>query len=82
MSGLAEYFANNRYKPTWFIGDRVFGKFGQVPFIGTVGNDTVINDVEGPRVSVFLDLPIKLKDVVHRIVFVKPDELTRLKSLD
>ena len=82
MSGLAEYFANNRYKPTWFIGDRVFGKFGQVPFIGTVGNDTVINEVEGPRVSVFLDLPIRIKDTVHRIVFVKPSELTRLKSLD
>jgi hypothetical protein len=81
MSGLAEYFANNRYKPTWFIGDRVFGKFGQVPFIGTVGNDTVINDVEGPRVSVFLDLPIKLKDVVHRIVFVKPTDLKRLQEL-
>lgn len=81
MSGLAEYFANNRYKPTWFIGDRVFGKFGQVPFIGTVGNDTVINDVEGPRVSVFLDLPLKLKDVVHRIVFVKPADLKRLQEL-
>ena len=81
MSGLAEYFANNRYKPTWFIGDRVFGKFDQVPFIGTVGNDTVINDVEGPRVSVFLDLPIKLKDVVHRIVFVKPTDLKRLQEL-
>lgn len=81
MSGLAEYFANNRYKPTWFIGDRVFGKFGQVPFIGTVGNDTVINEVEGPRVSVFLDLPLKLKDVVHRIVFVKPSDLKRLQEL-
>jgi hypothetical protein len=81
MSGLAEYFANNRYKPTWFIGDRVFGKFNKVPFVGTVGNDTVINDVEGPRVSVFLDLPLKLKDVVHRIVFVKPSDLKRLQEL-
>lgn len=82
MSGLAEYFANNRYKPTWFIGDRVFGKFGQVPFIGTVGNDTVINESDGPRVSVFLDLPIKSADTVHQIVFVKPSNLKRLQVID
>lgn len=82
MSGLAEYFANNRYEPTWFIGDRVFGKFGQVPFIGTVGNDTVINEGDGPRVSVFLDLPIKSADTIHRIVFVKPLDLKRLQVLD
>jgi hypothetical protein len=82
MSGLAEYFANNRYKPTWFIGDRVFGKFGRVPFVGTVGNDTVISEREGPRVSVFLDLPITVDKKLCHIIFVKPSELKQLKQMD
>ncbi len=82
MSSLAEYFEANRYKPTWFIGDRVSGKYGKIPFIGTVGNDTVISEVEGPRVSVFLDLPIKIDKEYKSLIIVKPKELKRLKSMD
>ena len=42
MASLAEYFEKNRYKPKYFLGDRVFGYWNKIPFIGTVGNDTVI----------------------------------------
>ena len=82
MPSLAEYFAANRYKPTWVIGDRVFGKYKKIPFMGTVGNDTLINEVEGPRVSVFLDLPMKVDNEYKSIIIVKPKELKRLKSMD
>ena len=75
MSNLALYFERTRYKPRWLIGDRVHGKWNRIPFIGTVGNDTVISEVEGPRVSVHLELPIKFKDKIHNIIFVKPNEL-------
>jgi hypothetical protein len=75
MSSLAEYFKANRYKATWEIGDRVFGYYNSIPFIGTVGNDTLISEEEGPRVSVHLDLPIEQK----RVIIVKPTALTRLK---
>lgn len=75
MSNLAEYFEKNRYKPTWDIGDRVQGKWNKIPFRGTVGNDTLINEIEGPRVSVHLDLPLKFKDKIYNILFLKPNEL-------
>lgn len=75
MSNLTQYFENKAYQPTWFIGDRVQGKWNKIPFVGTVGNDTVISEIEGPRVSVHLELPIKFKDNVHTIIFVQPKDL-------
>lgn len=75
MSNLADYFFNNRYKPIWHIGDRVQGHWNKIPFRGTVGNDTLINETQGPRVTVHLDLPILLKNEIHRIIIVKPDTL-------
>ena len=75
---LAEYFRENRYKPTFEMGDRVYGKHEGVPFIGTVGNDTEISIEEGPRVTVHLDLPFpKTKS---RILIVKPKSIKRLRE--
>ena len=82
MANYAEYFERVGYKSTWTIGDRVFGKYKKIPFIGTVGNDTLISLEEGPRVSVFLDLPIKVDNEIKSIIIVKPKELKRLKSMD
>jgi hypothetical protein len=75
MSTLAEYFAANRYRAKWSIGDRVCGKWNKIPFVGTVGNDTLINEKEGPRVSVHLDLPIKFQDQVYNFIFLKPNDI-------
>lgn len=82
MVTLAEYFANNRYQATYEIGDRVFGKWNKIPFIGSVGNDSVVNEEQGPRVSIHLDLPIKVKDKVHTLIFVKPTDIKRLKTYE
>lgn len=82
MASLAEYFAANRPKPVWHIGDRVFGKWNKIPFIGTVGNDNMINELEGPRVSIHLDLPIKFEDVVRSVIFVKQKDIKRLILID
>ena len=82
MGNLAEYFADNRYKPKWFIGDRVSGKYNGIPFIGTVGNDTVISEIIGPQVSVHLDLPMKIDKVYKTLIIVKPKDLKRLISMD
>lgn len=79
MSNLAEYFANRAYKPRWTIGDRVQGKWNKIPFRGTVGNDTLISEIQGPRVSVHLDLPIRYQDKNHSIILVKPTELKEFK---
>ena len=75
MASLAEYFEANRYRGTYSIGDRVIGKWNKIPFVGTVGNDTLINEIEGPRISVHLDLPIKYKDVIHRVIIVKHKDI-------
>lgn len=79
MSNLATYFAANRYQARWNIGDRVTGKWNKIPFVGTVGNDTLISEKEGPRVSVHLDLPVKHNQVVYNILFLKPTELKAFK---
>ena len=75
MGNVADYFERVGYKPTWTIGDRVQGLWNDIPFRGSVGNDTQINLTEGPRVSVLLDLPIKHQGRVHNIVIVKPSDL-------
>lgn len=74
---LAEYFALNRYKPKYSIGDRVRGMWHGIPFVGTVGNDTVISEVEGPRISVLLDLPIKYEDKIHNIIIIKHKDILK-----
>lgn len=82
MPNYAEYFDKVCYKPTWFIGDRVFGRYKKIPFIGTVGNDTLINEIEGPRVTVHLDLPMKVDKEYKFLIIVKPKDIKRLKSMD
>lgn len=79
MGNQTDYFNRIGYKPTWFIGDRVQGTWNNIPFRGTVGNDTMISEREGPRVSVHLDLPVKHQDQVHNIIFLKPTDLKVFK---
>lgn len=70
MGTQTDHFNRVGYRPTYFIGDRVFGKWNRIPFVGTVGNDTVISELEGPRISIHLDLPIKYNGRVHTVIFV------------
>lgn len=79
MSNLADYFAKNRYQAKWNIGDRVHGTWNKIPFVGSVGNDTLISEAQGPRVSVHLDLPFKYQDKVYNFLFVKPKDLKVFK---
>lgn len=78
MDNYAKYFAANRPKPKWFMGDRVFGRWNKIPFIGTVGNDGMVSEERGPMVSVFLDLPIKYKNEIKTIIFVKQKDIKKL----
>lgn len=79
MGNLADYFARNRYQAVYTIGDRVIGKWNKIPFVGTVGNDTLINEEQGPRISVHLDLPIKYNDTVYTVIFVKHKDIKLFK---
>jgi hypothetical protein len=75
MSTLAEYFHANRYQPKYFIGDRVFGYYNKIPFIGSVGNDTLINPEVGPQISIHLDLPIHLHGEIYSVIIVKHKDI-------
>mgnify|MGYP003351697135 CR=1 FL=1 len=82
MASLTDYFARrdaDKPKRKYDIGDRVFGKWNKIPFVGSVGNDTVISEIEGPRISIHLDLPIKYKDKIYTILFVKHKDIAYYK---
>lgn len=78
MASLAEYFTNNRYKGVYDIGDRIFGRWNNIPFIGTVGTDSVVNEYEGPRITVTLDLPLLYDGKVYNVITVKHENVKPL----
>lgn len=82
MGTLSDYFEKRTPKPVWYIGDRVFGYWNKIPFIGTVGNDSIVSELEGPRVSVFLDLPIMYEGQLRSIVIVGQQDLKPLKVFE
>ena len=79
MSTLAEYFARHRPKAKYHIGDRVEGVFKKIPWVGTVGSDTMRNENEGPMVSVHLDLPFKIDGEIYQYIRIKYKDL-KLRS--
>lgn len=79
MASLEEYFAKHRPKAVWNLGDRVFGRWNKIPFIGSVGVDNMVSELEGPRVIVHLDLPILYDGKVHNIITVKQKDIVNLK---
>jgi hypothetical protein len=80
MGSQSDYFNRIGYKPKYFIGDRVFGKWNKIPFIGSVGNDTLISEIEGPRITIHLDLPIKINNVIHNFIVVKHKDIKPLTT--
>jgi hypothetical protein len=79
MASLTEYFAKIAYKHTYDIGDRVEGKWNGIPFVGSIGNDRLVNEDDGPEVTIHLDLPIKYEDKIHRIIVVKHKDIKKRK---
>lgn len=81
MNNYSDYFSKNRDKPKWFIGDRVFGQWNKIPFVGTVLNDNIVDTEQGPRVFVHLDLPIKYKQEYKNIIQVKQKDIKKLTQI-
>jgi hypothetical protein len=79
---LADYFAQNRYQAKYQIGDRVIGQWNKIPFVGTVGNDTLINEKEGPHVTIHVDLPIMFDNKLHNVIIVKHKDIKTLKEIN
>ena len=82
MGTQTDYFDRIGYKARYDIGDRVIGKFNKVPFVGTVGNDRKINDIDGPEITIHLDLPILVDKVPKMFIIVKHKDVRRLPELN
>jgi len=78
MGNQTDYFNRIGYKPTYSIGDRVFGKWNKIPFIGTVGNDRLISELTGPEITIHLDLPMRLTNEVKSFIIVKHKDIKQL----
>jgi hypothetical protein len=77
MGNQTDYFNRIGYKPQYYIGDRIFGKFNGIPFIGTVGNDRVIS-LAGPEITVHLDLPMKYKNEIRNFIIIKHKDVKQI----
>lgn len=80
MGNQTDYFNRIGYKPKYQIGDRLFGRYGKIPFIGTVGNDRQLNEVDGPEITVHLDLPIMIEGQLRWFIIVKHKDVKLLKD--
>ena len=80
MGNQTDYFERIGYRARYQIGDRVFGHWNKIPFVGTVGNDRVI-DKTGPQVTIHLDLPIKHEQQVRNVIVVKHQDISPLKEM-
>ena len=80
MGSQTDYFNKIGYLPKYYIGDRVFGYYKKIPFIGSVGNDRLINHTNGPEITVHLDLPMLLTDGLKHVIIVKHKDIKPLKE--
>ena len=82
MVALADWFKANRYQGKRHLGERVTGVYKGIRWMGTLGVDNEVNELEGPLVTVLLDLPLKIDDKVHNILRIKSKDVKPLKELD
>lgn len=80
MASQSDYFAANRYQSVYEFGARVSGKWNNIPFIGSVGNDTVVNENTGPQLSIHLDLPIYFENKYFYVIIVRHPDVKKLKE--
>lgn len=65
MSNLTNYFTRRDAdlpRPKYNSGDRVFGHWNAIPFVGSVVREIA------PLVMIHADLPIKYEGAVHNII--------------
>ena len=77
---LADYFKANRPEPKYNFGDRVEGIYKGMPYVGTAYTDNMRSELEGPMVSVHLDLPLKIGTVWHNNIRVSYKEIKGLRK--
>lgn len=71
----AIYFYMNRYKPKYFLGDPVKGEYEGIKWKGTVANDTLVSEEEGPYILVFLDKSIMVANEERTMLKLKHEQV-------
>ena len=82
MTSLAKYFEErdkNKPAPRWVYGDRVSGKVGGIPVIGSVIREDYN---ETGLVLCHLDLPINVNGEMTYVVKVPAKGMKRLKAIE
>lgn len=82
MGTQTDHFNRIGYYGKYSIGDRVFGHYGRIPFVGTVGNDRRINDLVGPEVTIHLDLPMRTATGYTMFIIVNHRDIKRIVNYD
>jgi hypothetical protein len=82
MATQADWFAKTSYKAKYEFMARVEGKYKGIPFVGSVGNDTLISPDIGPVYHIHLDLPMKVGKEWINFIFCKHSEIKGLKRRD
>ena len=82
MSNLTLYFERRAYQPTWFLGDRVTGKWNKIPFVGKVGVDNILTTDQKSRVVIILDLPLRHNNKYFNTITVTHKDIKLLKNPD
>lgn len=82
MGNQTDYFNRIGYRGRYQFGDRVFGHYQKIPFVGSVGNDRKINDTVGPEVTIHLDLPMQTANGVRTVIVVKHRDIKPLTDYD
>ena len=75
MSSLTRYFERRDAdlpKPQYNSGDRVFGHWNKIPFVGSVVREIA------SLIMIQVDLPIKYEGTVHNIITPKLKDIKRL----
>jgi hypothetical protein len=80
MGTQTDYFNRIGYKPKYHLGDRVFGHWQKIPFVGSVGNDRCIDGIN-PEITIHLDLPIQLTGKLYSVIIVKHKDIKPLKEI-
>lgn len=80
MGTLAEYYEATSPKPRYAFGARVEGTYMGIPYVGTAYTDNQRNESEGPRVSIHLDLPMKIGKEWHNYIRVKYKDIKGLRT--
>ena len=76
---MADEFKKSRYQPKYEFMARVEGRYKGTPFVGSVGNDTVVSELIGPVYHIHLDLPMKVSGKVVTDLYCQHGEIKGMK---